>query len=103
MSYSGWAMGNLSDVFSNNTCITVDPGSIFAFNDCNEASPNDGHVPIFSKNTYANPPGVYEFKCGKQSWNLTQAQAVGVDVGSVLVPLPSTDDIIAAGRALLEF
>ena len=67
MSYSGWAMGNLSDVFSNNTCITVDPGSIFAFNDCNEASPNDGHVPIFSKNTYANPPGVYEFKCGKQS------------------------------------
>ena len=70
---------------------------------CNAASPNDGHVPIFSQNKYANPPGVYEFRCGKSSWNLTAAQAMGVDVGSVLIPLPSTADIVAAGRALLEF
>jgi len=61
-------MGSLSDVFHNNTCVTADPGSIFAFNDCNEASPNDGHVPIFSHNTYSIPPGLYEFKCGKQVW-----------------------------------
>ena len=33
MSYGGWPMGNLSDVWMNNTCITTDPGSVFAFND----------------------------------------------------------------------
>jgi hypothetical protein len=131
-------MGNLSDTWNNNTCITVNPGAILASNDCNAASPNDGHVPIFSQNRYANPSGVYAFKCGKQTWvrglrlsaypppahgcappnahthtttsrlanppqNLTTAQAMGVDVGSVLVPLPSTADIVAAGRALLQF
>ena len=41
--------------------------------------------------------------CGKQSWTLTQAQALGVDVGSVLVPVPSTAAIIAAARDLLLF
>lgn len=103
MSYSGWAMGALADVYMNNTCITTDPGAIFAFNDCNEANPNDGHVPIFSMNKYANPSNVYEFKCGKSTWNLSQAQAMNVDRGSSLIPLPSTDDIIQAGRDLLQF
>lgn len=130
MSYSGWAMGNLSDIYSNNTCITMNPAAIFAFNDvrvfpapppsktqshlrsrslpsppsqCNAADPNDGHVPIFSKNKYANPVNTYEFRCGKATWNLSEAQAMSVDVGSVLIPLPSTDDIIQAGHDLLQF
>ena len=33
----------------------------------------------------------------------SQAQAAGVDVGSVLVPVPMTDEVIAAARALLQF
>jgi len=42
--------------------------------------------------------------CGKStSWNLSQAQALGIDLGSKIITLPSTEDIIAAGRALLQF
>jgi hypothetical protein len=41
--------------------------------------------------------------CGKASWNLSQAQRLGVDVGSSIIVLPTTAEIIAAGRELLQF
>ena len=60
-------------------------------------------MPIFSNNKYANPANIYEFRCGKASWNLSEAQAMSVDIGSTLIPLPSTEDIIQAGHDLLQF
>ena len=104
MSYGGWPMGELADVWSNNTCITQGVGrSQMDSNSCNQDAPTDGSVPLFSNNRYANPEGNYSFHCGKATWSLAEAQAHGVDVGSVIAPLPSTADIIAAGHALLEF
>lgn len=97
-------MGALSDVWSNNTCITQGVGkSQMDSNSCNPDDPTDGSVPLFSANKYANPESNYSFHCGKSMWSLAEAQAHGVNVGSVIIPLPSTADIIAAGHALLEF
>lgn len=106
MSYAGWAMGALQDVWFNNTCITQGVGRAqWAFNDCNEDSPADGHVPAFRDNTYSNPTQGYAFPCGKNktSMSLAQAQAAGQDIGSVVVPIIPDEDIIAAGHLLLEF
>ena len=41
--------------------------------------------------------------CGSKTWTLPEAQALGVDTGSVLVPVPTTDEIIAAAHNLLQF
>jgi hypothetical protein len=95
---------NLTDVWEGNTCICARASSFFAFNGCNGAAPLDGNAPLFSNNVYSSDDNAYEMKCGSATWSsLAQAQAVGVDVGSVLVPVPSTAAIIAAARDLLQF
>ena len=104
MSYGTAALpADLIDVWTGNTCICSSGAHFMSFNGGNEASPLDGHVPHFSGNTYASDDGNYAFPCGKATWNLTQAQAAGVDVGSVLVPVPTTDEVVAAAHALLQF
>jgi hypothetical protein len=50
----------------------------------------------------SRPAPDYSFPCGKTAWTLAEAQALGVDVGSVVVPSPSVASNVAAGRALLE-
>ena len=103
MSYGAWA-GSLPDHWFNNTCITSSVGKAqYDGNSCNAAAPTDGAAPIFSNNSYANPASGFQFNCGKASWTLAEAQAQGVEVGSRVIPLPSTADIIAAGHSLLEF
>jgi len=95
---------NLTDVWTGNTCICASSSRFFDFNGCNGASPLDGNAPLFSNNVYASDDNAYQMKCGSATWSsLAEAQAVGVDVGSVLVPVPSTADIIAAARDLLQF
>ena len=104
MSYGTAALpSDLIDVWQGNTCICSSGARFFSFDGCNEAAPLDGHVPHFAGNTYASDDAVYAFPCGKATWNLSQAQAAGVDVGSVLVPVPTTDEVVAAARALLQF
>ncbi len=103
MSYGTWAMGPLSDRWFNNTCIAQDSKRFFSFNGCNSATPMDGGIPLFAANRYASQDGGYTMGCGKESWGLAQAQAAGVDVGSVLVPLPSAAELVAAAKALCGF
>jgi hypothetical protein len=50
----------------------------------------------------ARPPNLCS-RCNQDNWNLTQAQALGVDVGSVATTLPSTDELVAMGHNLLQF
>ena len=105
MSYSSWS-GAFGDHWENNTCITSSAGRAqWALNDCNANNPTDGTVPLFSNNVYSNPDMGYAFPCGKNktSLSLAEAQAVGVDVGSTVVPLFSNEEIIAAGHQLLMF
>jgi hypothetical protein len=104
MSYGTNALPtDLADVWTGNTCICASSSRFFDFNGCNDKAPLDGNSPLFSKNVYASDDNNYQMKCGAQTWSLAQAQALGVDVGSVLVPVPSTAAIIAAARDLLQF
>lgn len=89
------------DTWRNNTCTTA-KASFFSLSGCNDAAPLNGTLPRLAGNTWAADSGNYSLKCGKSSWTLAEAQARGVDVGSVVVPSPSTADVIAAGRALLQ-
>jgi len=93
----------LRDIWSNNTCIATSGSKFFSFNSCDETSPNDGGIPLFSFNTYASDDNTYSMTCGKSTWTLAEAQAVNVDTGSVLVNVPSTADIISAAHELLKF
>lgn len=104
MSYGTAALPTaLADVWTNNTCVCERGSSFFSFNGCNPKAPLDGNAPLFSGNTYASDDGEWLMKCGDETWNLTQAQAMGVDVGSALVPPPTVDQVVAAARALLHF
>ena len=95
---------NLTDVWTGNTCICEKGASFFALNGCNAAAPLDGNAPLFSNNVYASDDNAYEMKCGADTWtSLAAAQAAGVDVGSTLVPVPSTPALMTAARALLQF
>ena len=58
---------------------------------------------LLSGNVYRNAGAAYVNRCAGSVWNLTQAQALGVDVGSVVAPLPSTDELVAMGHAMLQF
>jgi len=40
-------------------------------------------------------------QCGSNKWNLTEAQALGVDVGTKVGKLPPDDEVIKWGRDLL--
>ena len=104
MSYGTHALPTaLADVWTGNTCICTHGSAFFSFNGCNNDAPLDGSAPLFSNNVYAADDGLYSMKCGSATWNLTQAQARGVDTGSVLAPPPDVDAVIAAARALLHF
>jgi hypothetical protein len=104
MSYGTHALPpELADKWSRNTCITRSSSAFFSFNGCNDANPNDGGIPLFSSNSYFSDDGGWEMTCGKTKWNLSQAQALGVDAGSTAGLAPGTADIIQQGRALLQF
>jgi hypothetical protein len=94
----------LADQFRNNVCIASDKGHFFDwYNPCNKTNPTDGSMWLMSNNIYRSSDGGYVNRCDDVSWNLTSAQQLGVDVGSVATTLPSIDELVAIGHALLEF
>jgi hypothetical protein len=102
MSYSTQVMPmNLTDLWMGNTCITAS-AKFFEISTCTPSAPLNGQLLRLSDNTWSSDAGNYSLRCGQTTWTLAQAQALGVDVGSKVVPSPSTSDIIAAGRALLQ-
>jgi hypothetical protein len=58
---------------------------------------------LMSDNIYRSADGGYVNRCDNVQWNLTAAQALGVDVGSVATTLPALSELIAMGHAVLEF
>ena len=104
MAYGSQALPfELRDVWANNTCICSTGSKFFSFNSCDAASPTDGGIPLFSSNTYASVDNTYSMTCGDKTWSLSEAQALGVDTGSSLVPVPTTAQIISAAHTLLQF
>jgi hypothetical protein len=93
----------LRDTWFNNTCIQAKSADLFAFGACQPAEPNNGHIPILANNTYATGDAAYLLRCGNESWDLASAQAAGIELGSQLVPMPSTQRIVTIARQLLGF
>jgi len=58
---------------------------------------------LMSDNIYRSSDASYVNHCHNQAWSLAEAQALGVDVGSVLAGLPSTSELVAMGHAMLGF
>ena len=101
-----WASATLglADQFRDNTCIASSSSHFFDwYSPCNTTKPTDGSMWLMSSNIYRSADGGYQNRCDKESWSLAQAQALGVDVGSVNTTLPSTDELVALGHAMLDF
>lgn len=70
---------------------------------CHPSTPNDGNIPLLSSNTFATGDGQYALNCGGSTWTLAQAQAAGVDTGSVMAPVPTNAQLADMAHALLDF
>ncbi len=58
---------------------------------------------LMSDNTYMSADGGYQNVCNSTNFNLTEAQALGVDIGSIATTLPTVGALVAMGHALLDF
>ena len=94
----------LADQFRKNTCIVSNKNNIFQwYNPCNDSDPTDGSMFLMSFNNYFTGDGSYYNRCNESSWDLTEAQARGVDAGSTVATLPTVDEIVALAHAILGF
>jgi len=85
-----------ADSWVNNTCIASSPASFFRFFACNASAPLGGGIPTpLGGNRYFSTNASYEMRCGADTWSLADAQARGVDAGSTLHALPTTDELLA--------
>ena len=93
----------MSEVWANNTCIASDPVHFFRWYNCNESNVFDGGIPNpLSGNRYYTPGAGYVLHCGyNTSWNLQEAQERGLEVGSSLHTLPSTEELLGIMQELL--
>lgn len=54
-------------------------------------------------NTYLSSTSDYQMRCRSTTWTLAEAQALGVDVGSQVGPLPTADELVAMAHDRLQF
>ena len=101
-SVAPWASADLglADQFRDNVCIASSSANFFRwYNPCNSARPTDGSMWLMSDNIWRSSDASYRNVCGNETWSLPQAQALGVDTGSVLALLPSTPELLAMAAA----
>jgi len=88
----------------NNTCIASSPDQFFQWYECNSSHPLDGTIPFPMKgNSYFSSTGDYRMNCRGTGWNLTEAQQLGIDVGSTVSTLPTVDQIVEMAHDRLQF
>ena len=97
------AVPGQAEVWANNTCIALDPAHLFRWASCNASNPLDGSIPVpLSGNRYFTPNGTYALRCGyNTTWSLEGAQQRGLDLGSSLHTLPTTQELLALMQAML--
>lgn len=102
-----WGANGVSghqDQWWNNTCIAASHSNFFTWYECNASAPTDGTIPFpMLNNVYYSSDGGYQMNCKSTIWNLTEAQAVGVDVGSSTFLLPTAEELTAMGHDVLQF
>jgi len=91
----------LRDASTNCTCVAGGPSVLYNL-DCDANHVDNGYVPLLANNSYFLDSGDYSFPCGSARWNLTTAQANGVDLGTVAAPSPGTQDLLALMAAFVE-
>lgn len=87
------------DVYQNNRCV-IGAETIYTLGAC-DTKHLDMTIPHFANNHIYTPNGTVIIECGKNKWNLTEAQSRGIDVGSKVAKLPEDDEIITWGKSLL--
>ena len=86
-------------MFTKNKCV-IGATTVYTLGNC-DVKHLDLTIPRFSSNHLYTPDGTVIIECGKNKWNLTEAQSRGIDVGSKVAKLPSDDEIIQWGKDLL--
>ena len=93
----------MAEVWQNNTCIASDSAHFFRWENCNSTDPLDGGIPFpLSGNRYYSPNASYAMHCGAAAWTLSEAQERGLDLGSSLHSLPTTDELLAMLEDMLR-
>jgi hypothetical protein len=85
---------NFIDSFTNTTCVVQASGGLYRVDGCNTANPLDGNAPVLANNTLYVDNGQYVFTCQSDTWNLTQAQARGIDIGSNVYSTPDSTALL---------
>ena len=91
---SGW-----DEVFSDNICITGNP-NIYKFS-CT-LSDNAGLVPMSANNTFYAPNAYVYVFCDGVELPLERYQEMGYDVDSVVMDIPSNEEIIKWAKQMLD-
>ena len=89
------------DSWVNETCIAGSPGAVY-HTDCDASTPLDGLLPLLANNTLLLDAGDYTLQCGSAAWTLAEAQARGVDVGTVVGAAPDAAGVLALATAFVR-
>jgi hypothetical protein len=100
-----WTWGRaLADRSIGNTCVLNSTSSPYIFGSCSPAAPGaDGRVPETANTTFLTPGGALSIACGGHMLSLTEAQAVGYELGSMVEPTPGVSAAVALIHEWLHF
>jgi hypothetical protein len=82
------------DSWVNETCVAGGAGALYSMDSCDPAAPHAGRIPVLANNTLYLDSGAYALTCGAATWTLAEANALGVDVGTIVMPSPNSVDVL---------
>jgi len=90
---------NYDSAWTNSKCILLAQSVPYNIQYCN---PSDvSNIPPHINNTHYTPNGTAVFKCGSNSYSLSQWQALGLDYGSTQAATPDVNTVIGWGKQVL--
>jgi hypothetical protein len=90
------------EVWANNKCVIAQKYSTYTCDKCDPNNPS-GTVDETSNNTFYTAGGDVNIRCGGQTWTLSEYQQRGFDLGSQVLPPPTTDEIFGWVTVMLDF
>ena len=102
--WPGWfPVDGFEERFFNNTCVMDGPGQNYISmpNACDLANASSVHLVAHDNRVYAPSENAVVSGCGRKATTFADWMKVGVDHGSTLAALPSNDEVVAMGMAVL--
>jgi len=96
-----YAVPNFVDGFYNNICIQGQVVPYLIIDNCDPKNINPAILPVIRNNSVYNSAASLSISCGSTVFNESDWQAKGFDKGTTVHPMPSEDQIIHWGRALI--